>query len=150
MALHKRRMRRKFLAAGLLALALVAVGIRCLHPGGSQSGTDGTRDRALAGHMVPVQALAFDADGTTLTSAAYHYGTAQAGVEVAVWDVRTGSAVAQHHAYPGVLRASPSLPAAALAATLYNREVVLWDVALLGEARGWPCPRQRQYDGPRG
>jgi WD40 repeat protein len=82
------------------------------------------------GHTLAIQALAFSADGATLTSTACTVSAPPTGVEVAVWDVRTGTRVAQHHAFPGGLRAPTLAPGGRrLAATVDNRDMVLWDVA---------------------
>ncbi len=89
MSLRKRWKRRQ-LDAGLLALALVAVLISCLNPRRrSRSGELGKGNRVLSEHTMPVQALAFRSDSTTLISVACFLTSLQ-GVEVLAWDGTTG------------------------------------------------------------
>jgi WD40 repeat protein len=73
------------LAAGSLALALVAA--LSLRP---RPGTGAPRPRVLEGHRFPVRAVAFDRDGTSLTTVAAHLNAPQADTEWIVWDVATG------------------------------------------------------------
>jgi WD40 repeat protein len=122
-----RRKKRTLLALGGGTLVVLTAVLGC--PRGTDPRTAEDRPTVLEGHHLPVQALAFGPGGDTLTSAAYISPAIQTGVEVAVWDVRTGNRVAQHHEYPGALRFLTFAPGGQrLAATVGDREVVLWDV----------------------
>src|SRR5947207_2999219 len=90
--------RRQLLAAGLLGVLLAAFLISRSNPLGRWPDRDEGSDTLLPGHRFPVQALAFDTDGTTLTSAAYHASSPQgeAEAEVMVWDVGTRQRRALH------------------------------------------------------
>jgi hypothetical protein len=97
------RNRRNLLVVGLLAVTLAAVLIGRPHCPASRPGGAEDPGVILQGHRSPVRALAFAADGTTLTSAAYNFQATQSGVEVATWNVGTGSPLAQRTAHPGPL-----------------------------------------------
>jgi WD40 repeat protein len=143
-----RRKRRILPVTGLLAVSLAAVLISCLQLRWKPPSGGGFPSLTLQGHSFPVQALAFGPDGITLTSVECDLGVTHAGVEVAVWDVRTGSLVTKHLEYPGPLRCRPALAldgrrlAATVGedATAGDREVVLWDVAPWRERRRLAVP----------
>jgi WD40 repeat protein len=129
MSLHKSRKYRKLLVGGFLAL-LVAVLLNGLHLRCSRSGEAEERDTILRGHTFPVQALAFSADGTTVTSAAYLVGDERGGVEVTVWDVETSDRRSTRTAVLGELFSLSLNPSGqTLAFSRMDRTVWLWDVA---------------------
>jgi WD40 repeat protein len=130
MSRQNSRNRRKLVAASLLALSVVAVLLSAVHFRGNPPGGDGRRVSTLRGHTLPVQALAFSPDGKTLTSAACILSVPLTPMEVAVWDVWSGTRVAQQHTYPDTRRAlALTHDGRRLAATVADRDVVLWDVA---------------------
>jgi WD40 repeat protein len=145
MSLPKNRKSRKLFVAGFCALSLVAVLISCLHLRGSRPGGNGDREKVMAGHTLPVQALVFSPDGTMLTSAACFLGPdagrSEWGLEVATWDVRTGNLVTRCLERPGALRALTFAPGSQqLVATVGGREVVVWDAVPWCERARLPVP----------
>jgi WD40 repeat protein len=98
------RKRRKLLVTGLLAATLSAVLYSEFHCPGKRSGGDEDRGKTLEGHKLPVQALAFDPDGVTLTSAASYLAPTAREVEVTDWDVATGKSTAKRAAPLKALR----------------------------------------------
>jgi WD40 repeat protein len=133
MALGKRQ---HLLAIGLLASTLVAVLIGRLHYPGNRPGEDEDRSITLAGHTLPVQALAFGPDGTTLTTAAYHIAAAAQSIEVTDWNVATGQPTAKR---PAPLRAVHSLAFArggrVLAAVCKGQGIQLWETGSSHQGR---------------
>jgi WD40 repeat protein len=124
-----RRKKRTLLVAGLLAVLVVTVLISRLHPRGNPPGGDEGRNFTLAGHTLPVQALAFSPDGATLNSAAAYLAATLTGLEVATWEVGTGHLLAKHRELPSTVHSLAFAPGGRrLAATVNDREVVLWDV----------------------
>src|SRR5262245_42907376 len=85
-----RRLTWKPLAVCSILAALTAVPLCGPRAPRRRPVADGRSSAALTGHRHAVRALAFAADGATLTTAAYSWGSS-AGVEVTDWDVRTGS-----------------------------------------------------------
>ena len=79
-------------------IALTTLTVLLIRPGcTSRRGDPANAERVtiLTGHRMPVQALAFGPDGTALTSAATYLGAPLCALEVAVWDVTTGTRRAQ-------------------------------------------------------
>jgi WD40 repeat protein len=122
--------RWKLAAIGCIALTtLTILLLRTGCTGRRPDEAEVQRVTVLTGHRMPVQALAFVPDGATLTSAACNFGFSERGVEVAIWDVGSGNLAAKHREYPGALRSLAIAPdGRRLAATVQDREVVLWDV----------------------
>ncbi len=82
----------KLSAIGGIALAVLSV--LALRPDWTSRRDDAAKEERvtiLTGHRMPVQALAFVPDGTALTSAANYLGAPGCALEVAVWDVTTGT-----------------------------------------------------------
>jgi WD40 repeat protein len=124
------RRRRNLLTASLLAVPLTVALITHLHCNGNRP-TE-VRGLPLQGHNYPVQALAFGPNGATLISAACYLrpGPDEGGLEVVIWDVGTGHPVTQRLEHPSALRSVTLAPGGQrLAATVRDRDVVLWDVA---------------------
>jgi WD40 repeat protein len=121
--------RRKFLTAVLLAFTLSAVLISCLAPHRSQPGGNEDRGTTLVGHRLPVQALAFGADGVTLTSAAYVLCKPHRA-EVMVWDVAAGQPAAPPAEYSDTVRCLALAPGGrALVAARQEGSLALWEAA---------------------
>jgi RNA polymerase sigma factor (sigma-70 family) len=83
----------------------------------------------LAGHRLPVQALAFWPDGAALTSVGYFQNAAAGGPEVAVWDVAKGVPTAQRNEH---LSSVPFLtlaltPGGRSLAAMQDGSVWLWE-----------------------
>jgi WD40 repeat protein len=124
------RKRRNLLTASLLAVPLTVALITHLHC--NRNLPTEVRGMPLQGHSYPVQALAFGPNGATLTSAASYLrpGHDEEALEVVIWDVGTGNLVTKHLEHPGALRAVTLAPGGQrLAATVRDRDVVLWEVA---------------------
>jgi hypothetical protein len=128
-----RSKKRKLVAIGSLALVCLTALFSCLRSTSPPAGED--RLTVLQGHRFPVQALTFSPDGTTLTSAACFLQDLQ-GMEVAVWDVRTGKPTSKLTASPGAVLALAFAPSGrTLAAAVQAQAPVLWDVAPWRERR---------------
>jgi WD40 repeat protein len=131
-----RRKRRNLLLAGLPALLVVIVLINRLQPHGSPPGPETDRSKTLTGQTLPVQALAFRPDGTTLTTAAFHFAASVTGVEVTDWDMATGQPTAKRTAPLPPLRSLGFAPGGrTLIAAAEDRSVWLWDTAGSHEPR---------------
>jgi WD40 repeat protein len=126
------RKKWKSVTVGLLPLALLAVLLSRTHCSGKRSPATEGPALTLTGHTTPVQALAFEPDGTTLTSAAYLFGDQQ-GWEVAVWATRTANPVAGRTAQPGAVRCLALAPGGRELAVGQDRSVWLCEPA---EGRG--------------
>jgi WD40 repeat protein len=129
------RKRRNLLVFGLAAITLSAVVISCRHPLGNRPDRGEDRDITLPGHTVPVQALAFGPDGTTLTSSAFYTKGRTGGVEMTVWDVRTGYLVTKRIEYPGGVHSLVFTPGGQRLAAVQERDLLLWDMAPWREQR---------------
>jgi WD40 repeat protein len=130
-----RRKKRKLVAIGSLALALLTALFSCLRDTDPRAGDD--RPTVLEGYRFPVQALAFGPDGTTLTSAACFLGDARGEMEVTVWALGTGNPPVTRTAASGEILYMACAPGGqTLAFSLRDRTVWLWDVTSL------PTPRR--------
>jgi WD40 repeat protein len=98
-----RRKRRHLLGAGLFSLTLATVLVSRLHCPGNRPGEDKGKCIVLEGQPSPIQALAFDPDGATMTVACFTLRDPQ-GWEVAVWDVRAGNPTARRAEHPDAAR----------------------------------------------
>ncbi len=115
---------------GFLSLTLLAALLGRSHFSGQKpQGAEGAL-RPLTGHTFPVHALAFDPDGTTLTSAAYHLGSLEHEheVELLAWDVSTGSLRPAHTGFQDRVGAlALSADGSTLATTGMDGTVRWWD-----------------------
>jgi WD40 repeat protein len=127
--------RQHLLVTGLLASTLVALLVGHLYYPGSRPGEDEDWSITLTGHALPVQALAFGPDGTTLTSAAFHTLGRVKGVEVTVWDVAKAKAIVKHTEAPSAVLALVFAPGGQRLAATSGRTLMLWDVAPWREPR---------------
>jgi WD40 repeat protein len=128
-----RSKKRKLVAIGSLALVCLTALFSCLRGTGPGAGDE--RPTALAGHKFPVQALAFSPDGATLTSAACFLQDLQ-GMEVTVWDVRTGKRTTPRTESSGAILALAFGPGGrTLAAAVKDQAPVLWEVTPWRERR---------------
>jgi WD40 repeat protein len=128
-----RSKKRKLLALSLIPVAFAAALLGC--PRGREPGAGDNSSTVLEGHRLPVQALVFAPDGTTLTSAAFYTQGRTTGVEMAVWDVKAGRPVAKRVEFPdGVLSLVFTSGGRRLAA-VQDRDLLLWDVAPWREQR---------------
>jgi WD40 repeat protein len=122
------RKRRNLLATGLLAVPLTAALISHIHCNGNRS--DELRGIALEGHTLPVQALALDPDGATLTTVACSLLNPSGQAEVIVWDTGTGLRRATRTVSLGELLTLTFAPGArTLAASGRDGTLRLWDTA---------------------
>jgi WD40 repeat protein len=81
----------------------------------------------LAGYNYPIQALAFDPDGATLTAAGY-FLQGPRGWEAAVWDVATGRPSASHAEHTEAVRCLAFASGGrALAVAGQDRSLWLWE-----------------------
>jgi WD40 repeat protein len=126
MALRKKR---NLLVLGLLATPLAAVLISRLPSCASRPGKDEGQGRILTGHSLPVQALAFAPDSTTLTSAAFHIEGRTQGLEVTVWDLGTGQSVAKRTRHTGGILSLVFAPGGQRLAAVQERALLLCNVA---------------------
>jgi WD40 repeat protein len=126
-----RSKRWKLPAIGCIALALLTV--LAVRPGCTsrrRDAADEERVTVLNGHRWPVQALAFSPDGSTLVSGACILNIPARGVEVAAWDVGTGTRLAQRPEQLSRLRCLAFAPGGRrLAAIEQGRLLWLWDTA---------------------
>ncbi len=84
----------------------------------------------LTGHTFPVQALAFAPDGSTLTSAAlFCTQSLKGGVEMTVWDTRTGNPTRKHRVSPGGVLTVALAPGGQMLAAAQEQTLVLWNVS---------------------
>jgi WD40 repeat protein len=95
-----RKINRKPVALGFLAVSLAAILLGHPHCLGDRTSGDEDRSITLAGHKYPVRAVAFSPDNTTLTSVACYLGATKTGVELAAWDVGSGKPVRECIEYP--------------------------------------------------
>src|SRR5262249_23613258 len=94
---------------------------------------------ALQGHTMPVQALAFGPDGSTLSSAAFFPCATRSGVEVTLWDVRTGLPLGRRVELPdGPLSLAFSPDGRRVAVVARDRGVWLGDAVPSTEGRPLP------------
>src|SRR5579884_1962291 len=89
------------LVFGLSAVLLSVVVISCRHSLDNRSDRGKNQVITLLGHTVSVQALAFGPYGANLTSAAFYTEGRSKGIELTVWDVKTGFPVATRTEFPG-------------------------------------------------
>jgi WD40 repeat protein len=123
------RKRRKLLVAGLLSVPLGAVLISCLSSPRNRPEPEANGGKTLAGHTLPVLAVAFSADGTALTSAAYVLQEPRR-VEVMTWEVATGLPVEHRLGHPDAVHCLALAPAGgALAASDPDGTLWLWEAA---------------------
>jgi WD40 repeat protein len=126
--------RRKLVAIGFIAVVLAVALLG--RPRGVAQRTGAGPALLLQGHRAPVHALAFGPDGTTLTSAAYHFGASAAEVEVTTWDVATGQPTAQRIAPLRSLHRLALAPGGrAAAASGHDKSLWLWETAGSGGQR---------------
>ncbi len=123
------RKRRHLLVIGLLVLPLTVVLMGQLPSCGNRPDTAPGQGESLAGHTLPVQAVAFGPDGATLTSAAFYTEGPTTGVEVFVWDRRADHPLAQHVNYPGAVRSLTFAPGGQRLAVVREGTLLLWDLA---------------------
>jgi WD40 repeat protein len=127
--------RRKLLVTGLLAVTLAAAVISCFQFRRKTPDPGEFQFMILRGHQLPVQALAFGPDGTTLTSVACYFGSHKS-VEVVVWDVAKGQPTSKRRENPGELRGVVlASRGRTLAAAGEDRAVWVWDTARSHEWR---------------
>jgi WD40 repeat protein len=117
--------KRKLLAISFIPVTLTAALLgwsrgRGLRPADTPS-------VALEGHRFPVQALAFVPDGSALASAAYHIYVQESAMEVAVWDVATGTRLARRTEEPGGLTSLAFAPGGKRLAAAHGRSLWLWE-----------------------
>jgi WD40 repeat protein len=128
MALGKRW---KLPAVGCLALSTLTVLL--IRPGCTGrrpvGGEEQQRATVLEGHRPPVQALAFDPDGSTLASAAYYGNVPERAMEVALWDTATGTRLARRTEEPGGLGSLAFAPGGQRLAAAWGRSLWLWETA---------------------
>lgn len=126
------RKKWKPVALGFLPLAVLAVLLSRTDCSGKKPWVAEGPALTLKGHTLPVHAVAFEPDGTNLTSAAYLFED-QRGWEVVVWDTRTGNPVAGRTAQPGGVRCLALAPGGRELAAGQDRSVWLCEPA---EGRG--------------
>jgi WD40 repeat protein len=148
--------RWKLPAVGCLALtSLTALLIRPGWIGRRPDEAVEQRGTVLEGHRLPVQALAFDPDGSALASAAYYINVPERGVEVALWDVATGTRLARRTEELGGLFSLAFAPGGQRLAAAWGRALWLWETAQardqgrLCEQRAAVCALVFSEDGGR-
>jgi WD40 repeat protein len=131
--------KNKLLVIGLgwVAVTVGLLGSRFYGSGGRHGAAGPEPASTLWGHRMPVQALAFGPDGTSLTSVAYFLGAPLSGAEVGVWDLGGDRPAIKSRDH---LNIRP-FPAPALApggrrlAYTSGRTIWLWDAAYPDERR---------------
>jgi WD40 repeat protein len=121
--------RWKLPALGCLALASLTALL--LRPGctGRRPAAAEQRATVLEGHRAPVQALAFDPDGSALASAAYYGNVPQRAMELTLWDVATGTRLAQRTEGLGGALSLAFAPGGQRLAAAWGRSLWLWETA---------------------
>jgi WD40 repeat protein len=111
------------------AVAAVCLTLLFLLPRGAGPRADRVQPLTLEGHRLPVQALAFAADGATLTAAGYLPQDPR-GWEVTVWDVRTGQPAAPRAEHAGAVRCLALAPGGrSLAVAGQDHSLWLWEAS---------------------
>jgi WD40 repeat protein len=127
--MSRSKKRLKLLVIGCITVALLTV--LAVRPGctGRQSdAADEERGIVLNGHRLPVQALAFSCDGSTLVSGGYYLNIPASGVEIAAWDVGTGTQLVQRTEQLSRLRCLAFAPGGRRLAAIEQRRLLwLWD-----------------------
>jgi WD40 repeat protein len=121
--------RWKLSATGLSAFALLTVLI--VRPGFTGRRPDEAADEkwgtVLNGHRFPVQALAFSPDGSTLVSGSCYINAPGSGLEVAAWDVATGTRLARRTEQLEVLLNLAFAPGGKRLVAAEGSSLRLWD-----------------------
>lgn len=128
------------LLAGFTTLASVAALSGSFRGMARRHGAAGQKPiAALQGHTMPVQALAFGPDGSTLSSAAFFPCAARSGVEVTVWDATAALPLSRRVEHPdGPLSLAFSPDTRRVAVVTRERGVWLGDVVPEGQRQTLP------------
>jgi WD40 repeat protein len=129
------RKRRHLLVSSLLILPLTAVLIGQLPSCGNKLDRAPGHGEDLAGHTLPVQALAFGPDGATLTSAAFYTEGRTTGMEIIVWDMSASQPLVHRLEYPGAVRSLTFAPGGRRLAAVRAGTLLLEDVEAKQERR---------------
>jgi WD40 repeat protein len=120
----------KLPAIGCIALTILTVLL--LRPGCTGRRPDAAEEQqstVLEGHRAPVQALAFDPDGSVLASAAYYSNIPERAMELALWDVATGTRLAGRTEGLGGALSLAFAPGGQRLAAAWGRSLWLWETA---------------------